>query len=119
MREACQRSRVNGSDAMDSQNVRTAICCCLSAVSGQWLETTIYLPDSFGGLTQPQCLVYDSLNNFVYVGGAECVMAIDGATNRRVARIPTGLGTRALCVSPENKVYCASNDSVTVIDVSL
>ena len=72
--------------------VLLVVFCCLSAVSGQWLETTIYLPDSLGGLTHPQCLVYNTTNNTIYVGGqyGDCVIAIDGATNQRIARIPTG-----------------------------
>jgi len=34
--------------------VLLAVCCCLSAVNGQWLEKTIYLQDSLGGLLYPQ-----------------------------------------------------------------
>jgi hypothetical protein len=45
-----------------------ALCCCMSADHSQWLEKTLYLPDSFGGLSHPQCLVCDSANNAIYVG---------------------------------------------------
>jgi len=53
----------------------------ISAVHGQWLEQTIYLPDSLSGLVGPTRLVYNSANNTIYVGGeyGDCVIAIDGA----------------------------------------
>jgi len=61
------------------------ICCCLSAAHSQFLEKTLYLPDSLGGLVGPRCLVYDSVNNTIYVGGAEgnCVIALMGPRTRR------------------------------------
>jgi transglutaminase-like putative cysteine protease len=37
------------------------ICCCLSVAHSQWLEKTLYLPDSFGGPTGLQSLAYDSV----------------------------------------------------------
>ena len=93
--------------------------CLLSAASAQWLEETIWLPDSFSWPLDPQCLVCDSANNTVYVGGyGDYVFAIDGATNRKVARIPVR-SAGALCYNPtNNKVYCANSGSasVTVID---
>ena len=63
----------------------------------------------------------------VYVGGEHgyCVIAIDGATNQRIARIPAGFLGTALCCNPtHNKVYCANtgfditepDSTVTVID---
>ena len=66
--------------------VLLAVCCCLSAAHSQWLEKTIYLPDSLGPLTGLRCLVFDSANNTVYVGGerGNCVLAIDGATNQKI-----------------------------------
>ncbi len=64
--------------------VLLAVSCWLSAVSAQWLEETIYLPDSFGGLAMPQSLVYDSANNTIYVGGLYgSVPVIDGATDQK------------------------------------
>jgi len=45
-----------------------SVACLLSPLSAQWLEKTIYLPDSFGGMKAPQCLVYDSASNTIYVG---------------------------------------------------
>ena len=91
-----------------------AVGCWLSPARGQWKETDILLPDSLGGLGSPQCLVYDSANNTIYVGGAggDCVLAIDGTTNERVARIPAGSNVSTLCYNPQNnKVLCATRRS--------
>ncbi len=47
------------------------------------------------------------------------MIAIDGATNRKIARIPAGWDIAAFCYNPtNNKVYCANwnNATVTVID---
>ena len=95
--------------------------CCLSAASAQWNEATTLVPDSFGGLQNPQCLTHNATNNTIYVGGrySDCVIAIDGVTNQKIARIPTGMDVYDICYNlTTNKVYCAnygSND-VTVID---
>lgn len=88
----------------------------------QWLETTIPIPDTFGGLEGAQVLVYDSANNCVYVGGRGTdVMVVDCETNKRVARVPTGPNVVALCCNTrDNKVYSANYDgwSVTVVDAA-
>ena len=107
---------------MKSKLALCAVFCLLySLLSAQGLETTIYLPDSLGGTVGPQCLAYNPVNNRIYVGGAgvNCVIAIDGATNLKAARIAAGRWVKALCCNPSNdKVYCAneSSASVTVID---
>lgn len=92
-----------------------------SLITAQWLETTIYVPDSLCGVLNPQAFTYNTTNNKIYVGGeaGDCVIAIDGATNEKIARIPTGINVAALCWnSVNNKVYCANRNSsnVTVID---
>ena len=75
-----------------------------SITSGQWLETTIQLIDSTGGVSGPRRLTYNSVNNSLYVIGAggACVQAIDGTTNQKTARIPVGSVVWALCYNPEN-----------------
>ena len=94
-----------------------AVCCMLAAVlPAQWLETTIYLPD-----TTPGVLCWNSTDNKVYC--ANCygnnVTVIDGATNQVIATAAAGVCPLALCYNPQNnKVYCANQISsdVTVID---
>uniref|UniRef100_A0A7V5XZR8 YncE family protein n=1 Tax=candidate division WOR-3 bacterium TaxID=2052148 RepID=A0A7V5XZR8_UNCW3 len=69
----------------------TFLCSLLPAfLFSQWLETTIYLSDSFSGMTYPQAFTYNTTNNKIYVGGEEgnCVIVIDGETNQKIARIP-------------------------------
>jgi len=87
----------------------------------QWLETTIYIPDSLSGILFPRAFTYNATNNKIYVGGAygDCVIVIDGATNQKIAKIPAGSYITALCWNQtDNKVYCANEDSddVTIID---
>jgi YVTN family beta-propeller protein len=80
-------------------------------------EWTIYLPDSLSGLPNPQCTAYDPLTDKVYVGGSgNCVLVIDCATNKKVARIATTSGVSAMFCSPvTGRLYCAG-DVMTVID---
>ncbi|MCX7785304.1 MAG: hypothetical protein N2201_03640 [candidate division WOR-3 bacterium] len=87
----------------------------------QWLETTIYLPDSLSGISNPQSFAFNATNNKIYVGGSagNWVIVINGATNQKIASVPTGSNISALCWnSINNKVYSAnySSMSVTVID---
>jgi hypothetical protein len=41
----------------------------LSTAFAQWLETTIYIPDSLCGVINPQTFAYNATNNRIYVGG--------------------------------------------------
>jgi len=89
--------------------------------NAQWLETTIYLPDSLGGVGLPWAAEYNPTNNKIYIGGenGRDVVVIDGATNMKIARIPAGKWVRALCYnSTNNKIYAASymDHNITVID---
>lgn len=68
--------------------LQLALCSLLSA---QWLETTIYLPDSLSGIAYPLVFTYNPTNNKIYVGGdGDYVIVIDGATNQKIAKIPVG-----------------------------
>ena len=53
---------------MKFASVLLAVGCLLSAVHATWLETTIFLPDSFSGLMNPRMVEYNSTNNTIYVG---------------------------------------------------
>ncbi|MEO0050599.1 MAG: hypothetical protein ABIK42_05600, partial [candidate division WOR-3 bacterium] len=98
------------------------VFCLLTAmVSAQFLETTIFLPDSFGGLIHPLSLEFNPLSRLVYVGGeaGDCVIAFDARTGEKVARIPAGRWIGSLLyTSGRNKLYCANESSrtLTVID---
>jgi YVTN family beta-propeller protein len=93
----------------------------LSVVQGQWLETTIYLPDSLGGMVWPGCIAYNPTRNAVRLAGGRggWVVAIDGETDRKIACIPVGHEVRDLCFNSVNsKLYSANylRGDVTSID---
>jgi YVTN family beta-propeller protein len=97
------------------------LVCAVSVSSGQYVETTVPLPDSLPTLVDIRALVYHSTNSTIYVCGSwdSTILAVDARTNKKLAGICTGEGShRVLCSAPpENKVYCANYDAtVTVID---
>jgi len=100
----------------------TILCLLLPLLLfSQWLETTIYVPDSLFGVSWPQAFTYNATNNKIYVGGGNgnCVIAIDGETDEKIVKIPAGSDIWALVWNAtNNKVYCANSGSnnVTVID---
>lgn len=84
----------------------------------QWVETTIYVPDSLCGVRYLGPLTYNAIDNTIYVGGDlfDHVIAIDGATDEKIAKIAVTGKCRSLCWnSTNNKVYYADS-VVTVID---
>ncbi len=58
---------------LSSKLVLLAILCILLATfsHAQWLETTIFVPDSLSGTVLPRALTYNATNNKIYVGGLE------------------------------------------------
>jgi len=93
----------------------------MSAAHGQYVETTILLPDSASALAGAGSLVFHSPTNTVYVGGSDSfVVAVDGRTNSKLRRVSVGAGPHLLCSDPNgNKVYCCNADAtVTVIDAA-
>jgi YVTN family beta-propeller protein len=98
-----------------------AVLALASLSSGQWIETTIPLPDSLPKLPHPTSLVFHSPNNSIYVAGYESyLMAINAETNVKLSKVMgVGPGPHFYMCSdaPGNKVYCANSDStITVID---
>ena len=106
-----------GLESLTGGPVKSIVLACIlllvAAASGQWLETTLALPDSFGGVVEPGCLAVDSIAGLVYVGGGQGgVSVIDGATLRRVGRLcPDGAVPAVLWNPDNNQVYCASYDA--------
>ena len=45
------------------------VAVVVATASGQWLEATVFIPDSFGGLRLPNCLAYYPADNRVFVAG--------------------------------------------------
>ncbi len=96
--------------------VLLAVCCCLSAAGGQWLERKVYMPDSAGGVLSPQTAASDPTGTRVYVGGiTRGVSVLDAASGQRLYRIETGPDVSAVCHVPvRNKVYVATRDADTL-----
>jgi YVTN family beta-propeller protein len=93
--------------------------CIVSLSPGQYVETTIFLPDSTSGLTSVGSLVYHSPTHTIYVGGNDSfLVAVNAQTNSKLRKVAVGGGPHVLCSDPPgNKVYCANNNAtVTVID---
>ncbi|MBM3330834.1 hypothetical protein FJY68_03150 [candidate division WOR-3 bacterium] len=113
--------------------VLLALGCLVTAVHAQWLEETVYLPDSLSVLPYPSCITYSPLSSKVYVSGGideygsrrvgqDCwVVVIDGTTDQRVKRIAVPSAISALCYdSIDNKVYAINywDSIVSVIDAA-
>ncbi len=105
---------------MSSRGLWAAIgllAVAVAAASGQWLEATVFIPDTFGGLRQPNCLAYDSADNRVFVAGesTRTILVLDGKDGHRLGRIPFRADVRALCYNPKsNKIYAAAGDRDSV-----
>jgi len=94
--------------------------CLVKFSSGQWVETTIPLPDTLPKLSYVGSLVFHSPNSTIYVGGDEgCLIAVNAETNVKLDKVVyVGPGPHLMYSVPlENKVYCTNDDAtITVID---
>src|SRR5512136_1113108 len=96
-----------------------ALGLCAPTVYGQWLETTIPLPDTMPDLLYLSSLLYHPPNKTVYVGGGDSFLfAVDAKTGAKLTTVNVGVGPHVLCSDgPGNKVYCANKFwTFTVID---
>ncbi len=90
------------------------------SIYGQYLETTIYLPDSFSDIIYSQAFAYNDTDNKIYVGGYDgnCVIMIDGTTNNVITIITVGDGPLTFAWNPlQNRTYVANyiGSSISVI----
>jgi YVTN family beta-propeller protein len=83
------------------------IGCVVSLAPAQWVEKTIVIPDALSGLTNPGTMLYNTGNNFLFVGGDNGPAIIDGLTDRLFARATqSGLGPYPACYASQvNKIY--------------
>ena len=100
----------------------TTLACALllvASASGQWLETTVDVPEQFcSSLMNPQVAVYNPANGRVYIGGAYGteVAVLDGATGAKLAKVSIGSNVNSACCDPvHNKVYFVTPANTMVV----
>ena len=88
------------------------IGCIVSFASGQWVEKTIVMPDSLSGFGSLGTMVYNTGNNFLFIGCENGVAIIDGLSDQLIAHTSTrGLMGHAACYASQvNKVYWLGGD---------
>ncbi len=82
-------------------------CVCLltpSSADGQWLEKTIYLPDSMA-IVKPNNLAFNPLQNELYVGADGWVLVLDAATMVKTHRIPVARTRSMLYLREYNRLF--------------
>jgi DNA-binding beta-propeller fold protein YncE len=92
----------------------------VNVTSGVYLDKTIWLPDSLGGVLFPFRVIYHPGNNTVYILD-DClgyILAIDATTHEKIARIPVVDGSWQLCLdTTAHRLYCGGYDEgLTVVD---
>ena len=89
------------------------IGCIVSLASAQWVEKTIVLPDPLSGFGSPGMMLYNTGNNFLFVGCENGVAIIDGFSNQLMAHLNTvGLRYGPACYASQvNKVYWVGGSS--------
>jgi len=80
-----------------------------------YVEREFSTADRIVGGSMVTALLYDSVDNRVYVG-AESIVVVDGSTSRKIARIPHG-GAR-LGLNPVSRRLYALGDSLRIIDLA-
>ncbi|NPV14381.1 hypothetical protein HPY86_05565 [candidate division WOR-3 bacterium] len=90
-------------------------------VSAQWLERTVYLPDSFAGPAYPNRIFYNPNNNtvFIFGDGISQICVLDGTTNRKIALIQLPGPAGNFTYNPvDNKLYILSGNLLFVVDAA-
>jgi len=84
------------------------IALMATPVSAQWLEKTVYLPDSFAAPANPNRIFYNPNNNTVFIFGSNSplICVLDGTTNRKIASIQLPENAGNFSYNPvDNKLY--------------
>ncbi|MGC8797837.1 MAG: YncE family protein [candidate division WOR-3 bacterium] len=100
---------------------RVGLCLLViaTAVSAQWLETIVYLPDTLNETAEPMRIFYNPGNNNLFIfGSGRTVLVLDGVTGRKIARVELPGSYSDFCYNPrENRIYLAG-EYITVIDAA-
>jgi len=90
----------------------------LSAASGQWVDTTFRIPDTFGLPSGLPSLAYDPDRQVMYIAGDESdtILVVEERTCRPVEKFAVGSPVSALARPGDRSVlFCALGDSGQVI----
>jgi len=102
------------------KSVALTVLLLLSAsVSGQTLERTIHLGDTWRLPSDPVAFAYDSRDRTVFIGGesSDSVLVLDEHTIEPVGWIDAGAPVPVLSYCPAlNKLYCLQTGSISVYD---
>ncbi|MBM3313138.1 T9SS type A sorting domain-containing protein [candidate division WOR-3 bacterium] len=90
------------------------VCCCLSAAGGQWLEQTVIIGDTMGGLSLRGGVVVNPISGNVYVEGSP-IQVFNPANAQKVRAIGSS-GAVVFC-PPSGKGYVVG-DSAVVLDAA-
>ena len=102
-------------------SVLLVLGCLLSAVSGQVLERTIHLGDTWRLPADPVAFAYDSRDKTVFIGGDGCdsVLVLDEHTIEPLGWIDVGAPVSMLAYCRAlNKLYCLHSGSISVYDAA-
>jgi len=84
-----------------------------SNVQSQWLEQTVWLPDSIVGLEEPSRILFNPINHHAYIGGSESdlLQIFDYATREKVGFIDSLGPTTDMFMCPDRqRVYILGPD---------
>jgi len=61
--------------------------CIVACAPAQWLEKTIVLPDTMSSFGSPGTMLYNTGNNFLFIGCERGLAVFDGLSNRLIAHV--------------------------------
>ncbi|MBM3315738.1 hypothetical protein FJY71_07885, partial [candidate division WOR-3 bacterium] len=80
--------------------------------AGQWIEKTIWLPESLHSIEGTNVFVCDTASGKVYMGGwdAEYLHVLNSATRQKVKSYELSMVTALVHAAPAHRVYAVSPD---------
>ena len=94
----------------------------VSNVQSQWLEKSLWLPDSISGLEGSSQILFNPINHHAYIGGteAEFLQIVDYSTRAKVGFIDSIHATNMFLCPDRQRVYVGDydRDAVAVLDAA-
>jgi YVTN family beta-propeller protein len=93
-----------------------------AGASGQWLENSVWLPDSISGLEGSSQILFNPINHHAYVGGidAEFLQIVDYSTRAKIGFIDSIHATNMFMCPDRQRVYVGDydRDAVAALDAA-